>query len=139
VDTDHTAPPAPHLTDWNRPYFDAAAAGRLVLQLCGQCRKTIYYPRIACPSCLSSELTWEPTSGLGSIYSYTVVWRPGNPAFNPYIPIVIVAVQLDDGPLMIANLEHCDSDAVEIGMAVEVCFSAIEGGPVLPRFRPVNT
>jgi uncharacterized OB-fold protein len=50
----------------------------------------------------------------------------------------MVAVQLDDGPLVITNLVDCDHEDVEIGMRVEGCFSALDGGPVLPRFRPAE-
>jgi uncharacterized OB-fold protein len=77
-------------------------------------------------------------AGRGSVYSYSVVWRPKNPSFDPYVPIVIAAIQLDKGPLVVASLQDCEPDAVEIGMEMEVCFSAIEGGPTLPRFRPVG-
>jgi uncharacterized protein len=138
VPTEKTHVPAPHLTDWNRPYFDAAADGKLQLQQCDDCGKTFYYPRIACPGCLSDRLTWKPSTGVGEIYSFSVVWRPKHPAFDPLVPIVLVSVQLDDGPLLIATLDDCDHESVEIGVPVEACFRAIDGGPVLPRFRPVT-
>jgi uncharacterized OB-fold protein len=98
----------------------------------------VYYPRIACPGCLSTALSWESISGQGSIYSYSVVWRPKNAAFDPHLPIVMVAVELDGGPLLITDLVECDPDSIEIGMPVEACFSALDGGPVLPRFRPAG-
>lgn len=135
MDSQTNAFPSPRLTDWNRPYFDGAAAGTLVLQRCSRCGKLIYYPRMACPSCLSTDVTWETIDGQGSIYSYSIVWRPQHPSFEPHVPIIMVAVQLNIGLLMIANLVHCDPERVEIGKPVEVCFSALDGGPTLPRFR----
>jgi uncharacterized OB-fold protein len=139
MSTEYTlAPPAPRLTDWNRPYFEAAADGQFALQHCDSCGKTNYYPRVACSGCLSTQLTWKPITAAGTVYSFSVVWRPKNAAFDPHLPIVMVAVQLDDGPLVITNLVDCDHEDVEIGMRVEGCFSALDGGPVLPRFRPAE-
>jgi uncharacterized OB-fold protein len=131
------APPAPRLNDWNRPFFEAAAAGELQLQHCDDCGKVIYYPRFACPGCLSDKLTYKKVDGNGTIYSFSVVWRPKHPSFDPLVPIVLVTVQLDgDGPLVIATLDDCDHESVEIDMPVEMTFRAIENGTVLPRFRP---
>jgi uncharacterized OB-fold protein len=132
------APPAPRRTEWNREYFDSAAADGLVLQHCEQCGKTFYYPRIACPGCLSTELVWQRATGFGTLYSFSVVWRPKHPAFDPLVPILLAAVELDEGPLIITTLESCEPDDAEIGMRVEACFGAVAGGPVLPRFRPVS-
>jgi uncharacterized OB-fold protein len=127
--------PTPRLTEWNHPYFKAAEAGRLVLQRCNKCRKLNYYPRIACANCLSTELKWEEVEGRGTVYSFSIVWRPQHPSFEPYLPIIMVAVELTCGILMIASLVDSEAAAVEIGMPVEVCFGALGDGPVLPRFR----
>jgi uncharacterized OB-fold protein len=131
------APPGPRYNDWNRPYFEAAAAGRLELQHCDRCGQVIYYPRFACPGCLSNELTYKPVDGKGTVYSFSVVWRPKHEVFDQLVPIILVAVQLDGGgPMIIATLDDLGADAVEIGMPVEASFRAIEGGVPLLRFRP---
>lgn len=138
MDTETAAPPFPELFDWNRPFFEGAQDGKLVLQHCESCGKVIYYPRIACPGCLSDQLTWKEVAGAGEIYSYSVVWRPKHPVFDPLVPIVLVAVRLDAGPMMITTLEDCEHDQVEIGGRVEAVFRAVAGGPTLPRFRPAT-
>jgi uncharacterized OB-fold protein len=123
------------ITEWNRPFFSAAQSGRLVLQRCDDCHKLVYYPRPACPGCLGDQLSWEEIDRGGTLYSFSVVWRPQHASFEPHVPIVMAAVELDAGVMMIANLVHSDPDEVLIGDRVEVMFSAYDGGPVLPRFR----
>ena len=41
--------PLPRLYEWNRPYFQAALAGRLMLQKCRACGALIYYDEAGRP------------------------------------------------------------------------------------------
>ncbi|HEY4908260.1 MAG TPA: zinc ribbon domain-containing protein, partial [Methylomirabilota bacterium] len=43
--------PAPEANPETRPFWEAAAAGRLLIGKCKTCGKPHYYPRAICPLC----------------------------------------------------------------------------------------
>jgi len=121
--------PAPPVTPETRPFWDAAAAGRLVIKRCTACGRPHHYPRSICPFCWSDRTEWAPASGRGSIYAYSVMRRVG-------IPYVIAYVTLDEGVTMLTNIVDADLDAIRIGQPVRVVFRPTEGGPPVPMFTP---
>lgn len=130
--------PTPTLYEWNRPFFAGGTLGKLVLQRCLRCRELIYYPRMVCPRCLSPDYEWATLSGLATVYSYAIVWRPNHPAFADQIPITLAVVDLKEGPQMVTTIVGCAPDRVEIGMDVTVVFDTIAEGIALPKFTPVS-
>ena len=127
--------PLPRITMINAPFFEAAAQGRLLLQRCRPCGHLFYFPRPACPRCFSIDLDWEEVSRLGTVYSYAFVHRPQHPAFMDQVPIKLVAVRLDAGPLIVSSLVDEESVDVAIGDRVEAVFEVFAAGVALPRFR----
>jgi uncharacterized OB-fold protein len=71
-----------------------------------------------CPACRSFEFEWVASSGLGTVYSYTVVHHLTHPAFA--VPYTIVLVELDDGARFLAQLRAPDGTAVSIGLRVHL-------------------
>lgn len=58
-------------------------------------------------------------SGLGTVWSYTIMYSvPGG--FEEQKPYTVALVQLDDGPMVTAQLTDVDNDGVSIGMRVEM-------------------
>jgi uncharacterized OB-fold protein len=85
---------------------------------------------------MSSELAWERGTGKGSVYSWSVVWRPQAPQFvTPYVAAI---VDLDEGYQMIANLIDCTPEDIASGMQVAVQFHPIGNGIWLPYFGPAS-
>jgi len=121
--------PAPVPNPETKPFWEAAAEGRLLLKRCQSCGEVHYYPRAYCPFCGSGETEWQPASGGGTIYSYSVMRR----AEAPY---AIAYVTLDEGVTMMTNLVDCDLDAIRIGQRVRLVFKPTEGGPPVPAFTP---
>ena len=121
--------PAPAVTPETKPFWDAAADGRLVIKQCTACGQSHHYPRTICPFCGSDATEWRPASGRGKVYTYSVMRR----APEPY---VIAYVTLEEGPTMMTNIVDCDLDSVRIGQAVRVVFKPSEGGPPVPMFAP---
>jgi hypothetical protein len=77
---------------------------------------------------------WEPSSGRGTLYSWTAVFRPQTPEFAvPYVPVI---VDMAEGWQMLSCLIGCDHRAAAVGLAVAVEFHATDGGVTLPYFRP---
>ena len=121
--------PAPAVTPETKPFWDAAAAGRLVIKQCTACGQLHHYPRSICPFCGSDATEWRPASGLGTIYTYSVMRRVPE-------PYAIAYVTLEEGPRMMTNIVDCDLDAIRVGQAVRVVFKPSEGGPPVPMFMP---
>ena len=87
-----------------------------------------------CAHCTSRRLSWERSTGVGAIYSWTVVWRPQSPAFTvPYAPVI---VDVAEGWQILSHLIGCEPDDVAVGQRVAVEFHATESGFSLPYFRP---
>ena len=114
----------------DQEYFDAAAAGKLMLKKCGDCGEHHHFPRALCPFCFSDKVQWVQAKGTGEIYSYSVSRRAG--------PVVycIAYVKLDEGVTMLTNIVDCDLDTVKVGQKVKVAFKTTEGGVSMPVFAP---
>jgi len=85
---------------------------------------------------MSQEYDWTRVSGLGTVYSFTVVHRPPEKAFSAEVPYVIALVVLAEGPCMMSNVVNCPQEAVHIGMAVQVAFRDLTSDVSLPVFEP---
>ena len=116
--------PVPLIDEQSRPYWDAAREHRLVLQRCGACGRWLFYARALCPWCHAAGLTWEPASGRGVVYSFTVVHRAASEAFTA--PYVVVLVDLDEGPRMLSMLRVDDPRRATIGARVHVAFEDLD-------------
>ena len=121
---------APLVNPEVKPFFDAAAQGKLLLKHCAACGKLHFYPRTICPHCFSDRTEWQEAKGTGTIYSYSVM-RHG-------APYVIAYVTLDEGVTMLTNIVDCDLEAVRIGQKVRVVFKPSEGGALVPMFMPTG-
>ncbi len=124
--------PPPVLGLYDRPMWDSIAARRMQLQRCNACGTFQYPPGPGCPSCLSMDLSWVPIAGRGRILSWVVFHRQYLPAYTA--PYNAIAVQLDEGPIMISNLEGTPPDGAWIGHAVHLTYATMPDGVVLPRF-----
>jgi len=122
--------PAPAVNAESKPWFDAAAEGRLLVRFCTACNEHHHYPRSICPHCFSDKTEWRDAKGTGTIHTYSVL-RRGAP-----VPYCIAYVTLDEGVSMMTNIVDCDLDAVRIGQKVRVVFKPTEGGPPVPMFAP---
>jgi len=118
----------------NRPYWEAARNGELVLQRCTECGAARFYPRSRCPECWADATEWFAASGRGSVYSYTVVHRAPAPAFRDAVPYVVGLIELAEGPRMLSNVVCEDPESVGIGDRVRVRFDAAEDGFAIPVF-----
>ena len=123
--------PAPAVNAEVKPFFDAAAAGKLLLKHCRDCGAWHHYPRAICPHCFSANTEWREAKGRGTIYTYSVL-RRGVP-----VPYCIAYVTLEEGVSMLTNVVDCDLDAVRIGQRVRVVFKPSDGGAPVPMFAPV--
>ncbi len=129
--------PKIEITTDTAAFWEASTAGRLHLPRCNGCGLVIWYPRPVCPDCHGTDLTWFDSTGLGSVYSFTVV-RKGQGAWAEHAPYVVAFVELDDGPRIATNIVDCDPDTVTVGMPVRVVFDAAGDSAAVPRFAPLS-
>jgi uncharacterized OB-fold protein len=125
----------PQATAETAPYWEAARAGKLVIQRCRACNHTQFYPRAFCTECLSDEIEWTAASGLGKIYSFTVCRIAASPAFESKLPLAVVMIDLDEGVRMLANIVGSDIGRIAIGARVAVCFERVDETCTLPQFK----
>ncbi|WP_407552101.1 OB-fold domain-containing protein [Streptomyces sp. Pv4-95] len=146
----------PEVDAFTRPYWDAAAEGRLLLRRCRArgCGAAHHYPREFCPYCWSEDVTWEPAGGRATLYTWSVVHRNDLPPFGERVPYVAAVADLAEGPRMMTEIIDCPEADLRIGMPLVVSFraeravadgggaavgkggAAGRGGPVIPVFRP---
>lgn len=118
---------APTPTPETQAFWDAAAKGQLLVKRCTACGRAHHYPRPICPFCGSDRTEWKDATGMGVIYSFSVMRRS-----SP--PYVIAYVTLDEGPTIMTGLVDCDLDALRIGQPVRVVWTPTDGGPSGPMF-----
>ncbi len=133
------AKPLPEPTPVSQPFWDAAREHKLVLQRSKKTGRFVYYPRSVSPFGPDDELEWTEVSGRGTVYSYTVARRPTAPQWANEGPLIIVIVQLAEGPHLTANLLGCAPDDVRIGMPVVASFEDVTPEVTLVQFRPATS
>jgi len=131
--------PLPAPDDLSLPFWDAAKQHRLVVQRCRDCGYFNHPPRPACDACQSQQLQFEPVSGRGTVYSFTVMHQPNVAGFAEEIPYLNILVELAEQPLlfMVSNLPVSELSEVSVGRQVEVYFAELTADTTLPQFRPV--
>ena len=138
-DEEPTAPqpegtPLPRPTPLSAPHWNACREGELRVQRCNDCQTYVFIPQPACTTCFSDALEWTIVEGKGTVYSYTVVHRPQQPAFK--VPYIVAIVEFEEGFHMMTNLIGLEPDQVRIGMPVEVEFVERSETVTLPYFKP---
>lgn len=123
----------PFISHLDEPMWASIDRHQWSLQKCVSCDTFRYPPAPICHNCLSLESAWTPLSGLGRIISWVVFHKQ---YFEDYpAPYNVVAVQLEEGPLVISNLEGPEPDKSWIGEAVEITYAKHSSGRALPRVK----
>lgn len=125
--------PVPHASSQvSVPFWQGCRDGELRYQRCESCGLANFPPAEHCRQCLSPDLQWATSQGVGEIYSWTVVYRPVSPEFEPpYAPAIIT---LDEGYQMLTNVVGVAPEDLEIGMRVRAQFHVVGPDLTLPYF-----
>jgi uncharacterized OB-fold protein len=129
--------PMPAISPDNAPFWAGTTRGLILLPRCRRCGRYIWYPRHFCATCATTDVDWVPASGLGTIYTFTIM-RSGRSA-GPYadaLPYVLAFVTLDEGPTIMTNLVEFALDEIRIGQRVRAVFHQAGEDAALPRFSP---
>ncbi len=127
------AGPLPHASSQvSVPFWQGCQSEELRYQRCDACGLANFPPTEHCRQCLSAELRWAKSGGAGEIYSWTVVYRPVTPEFEPpYAPAIIT---LDEGYQMLTNIVGVAPTDLAIGIRVCVHFHVVGPDLTLPYF-----
>lgn len=123
-------------------FWEATREGKYLVQWCTACDVAIFYPREACPQCLSSDtLTWRESSGNATVHAVSVQYRAGNPLMADRVPYAVAIVELDAGAgdqtiRCMTNVVDCDPETVAVGDAVSLTWEELSDGRKLPLFSP---
>jgi uncharacterized protein len=118
------------------PFWEGCAKHELRYQRCADCGMANFPPSEHCRFCLSFQLDWMVSAGLGEIYSWTVVQRPVTAEFAPpYAPAI---VELGEGYQMLTNIIGVPADDLEVGLGVRVEFRSVNPDLTLPYFTTLD-
>lgn len=118
-----------------KPFWDAAAEGRLSIQQCLDCQRHYFYPRPFCRYCSSSNVEWTDVSGRATLHSYIINARP-LPRAESFSQVIAV-VKLAEGPTMLSNLVNVspESQSLPLDLPLIVTFDK-RGTTSIPVFEP---
>jgi hypothetical protein len=116
----------------------------LVGSSCPACKSRYFPPREVCPACGGEIGTPFQFSGRGQVYSFTTIYEAPS-GFDEEAPYTVALVQLEEGPLVTAQLTDLGEDKPEIGMRVEMVTRRLrsdgdERGMLIYgyKFRPIG-
>jgi len=104
------------------------------VQECTDCHHLCYPPATFCSECLSFEYQWRRLTERGKVLSWVRFQRqyfPGLP-----VPYDVVLVEMDDGPLMMANLTEVPASGIHTDMRVRVVFEPVTPDWTIFQFQP---
>lgn len=118
---------------YDKPMWDLLKeTDNLHLQCCSDCGTWRYPPGPICPDCLSPDSTWKPVSGGGEVMSWVIFQKEYLPEYPA--PYNVVAIKLDEGPIIISNLTKDPDGSNIIGQRVRLNVVTMDDGVALPRF-----
>lgn len=112
-------------------FFDAAAAGKLLLKTCDTCAHALAPESQLCTACHGTRLSWAPASGAGLLVSWTVVHRAPNHMYTDVVPYTVGIVELAEGPWLYARIVTA---APRCGAPLHAEFVHPEDGESYPIF-----
>lgn len=122
------------IPSWQLPFWDSLREHGVKVQRCDDCGTYRYVPKEICWKCHSRAASWAPISGLGEVYTYTIVHRAPTPEFAADAPYAILHVTMDEGFRMIGTPQGIDLDAVRVGLPVQVAYDDVTPEWTLLRF-----
>jgi uncharacterized OB-fold protein len=114
-------------------FYAACARGRLHFQRCDACRTWRHLPRHTCAACGSAAWSWEPSSGRGRLFSWTVTHQASMPGLAT--PYVVAVVETDEGVRLAAGLLDADPAALRLELPVAVELVPVSETASVPFFR----
>ncbi len=126
-------PPQPSMSQDTAFFWEGLQHKKLLIQRCSQCGLLRHPPGPACTACHSLDWDTLESSGTGSLYSFVIIHKPQNPAFDYPHPVGLI--ELDEGVRMIAPLAAEERERLVIGSRMHAVFSEPSEVHRLPVFH----
>src|SRR5699024_3744151 len=127
--------PLPNTKGISEVYWEALNSHQFLIQVCDNCQKQIFYPRVVCPFCSSSDIHYEEHSGKGTLYSDPTIHSTGNESFKSEVPYTSALSDLEGGGRMMSRIVRGQERlTITIGSPVKVCYEEITDDVTLPYF-----
>src|SRR5438309_7641960 len=133
--TNQPGRPLPIPDEESAPFFDGAKEGKLLLKYCLACDRYLGPERELCDVCFNRELEWRPSSGKGTIYTFTIIHQVITPAFQNEVPYNVTYVELEEGPRLKTNIVGIPNSEIKAGLPVEVVFEEVGEDVTVPKFK----
>jgi hypothetical protein len=117
-------------------YERAASSGVLHLQRCDACAVWRHPPRLLCAACGSDRWSWQPSSGNGRVFSWTITHQAFDPAFAGELPYAVLVVEMEEGPRLVGNLVGLPPASLELDLPVRVVLDKRSDTIALLDFAP---
>jgi uncharacterized OB-fold protein len=130
--------PLPLVNDLNRPHWEGARRGELMIQRCAACGHLQFPPLPNCTRCLAEDLGWTRVSGKGKVFSFVVYHQAWSPGFQAEVPYNVAIVELEEGVRLISNIVDVPNDRLAVDLPVEVTFEAVTEELAVPKFTPAG-
>lgn len=129
--------PMPIPTPTAKPFWDGLAEHTIRIQYSPSSNRYVFYPRVLAPGTLADDLEWREISGVASLYTYTVAYRPVAPHFAGDVPQILAVVEWDEGPRFSTEIVNARPDEVSVGMRLKpVFFDYPDDGVTMLRYEP---
>jgi uncharacterized protein len=104
-------------------FQQALTQGKFLIQQCKDCGQYVFYPRLLCNHCGSSDMKWVEPTGRATVYSTSVVHQKPEKGGNYNVALI----ELEEGPRMLSRVMDLAPEKVKIGMAVSAHIGLIDG------------
>ena len=111
----------------------ALAEQEILLPKCDDCGAFHFFPRVLCPHCHGTAISWQRASGKGRVHTTTVVRRKLERGGDYNVCVV----ELEEGVRMMSRVEGIAPGDVVIDMAVTAFVGEAEDAPIV-LFRPAK-
>jgi uncharacterized protein len=117
--------PEPQSGIYDDRFWEFVQDEDLRLQRCDACGELRFPPAAVCPRCLSPDCTWRPITGTGTVLGWTVIHRQYFPELP--VPYTVVAVETDEGPILVGNYVNAGERRAACGDRVRVTYEDVAG------------
>lgn len=135
IDSHAYGRPLPRITPLNAPFWSYTRAHDLRFKRCLDCGHWIYPIAPLCQACWSDRHEWAKSAGNGIVSSWVTYHRAFEESFRPFLPYVVIQVDLDEGFRMISNFID-PATRPSYRMRVSAVFDDVTPDITLVKFKP---
>ena len=118
------------------PYWQSLLQHQAKLQKCGKCGRFRFPPSPSCYYCGTLGGSWEPISGKGVIYTWSVIHHPVDKRLSGEVPFTVAMVDLEEGPRIVGRLINADRAKLKAGIPVKARYEDMDKELTLLNFEP---